>query len=47
LKSYQYQWHKNEQLASLIWAHYQDITPPTLKENKDIDGKLIDASIKR
>ena len=47
LKSYQNQWRTNEQWASLIWAHCQDIISPLLNENEELDGKLIDASVKK
>ncbi len=47
LKTYQNQWRTNEQWASLIWAHGQDVISPLLNENEELDGKIIDASVKK
>ncbi len=46
-KSYQNQWRTNEQWASLVWAHYQDIISPILGENEELDGKMLDACLKQ
>jgi hypothetical protein len=47
LKTYQNQWRTIEQWASLIWAHCQVLISPLLNEDEDLDGKLIDASVKK
>jgi hypothetical protein len=47
LKTYQNQWRTIQQWASLIWAHCQVVISPLLNEDEDLDGKLIDASVKK
>ena len=46
-KSYQKQWRTNEQWASLVWAHYQDIISPILGESEELDGKMLDVCLKK
>ena len=45
-KKYQEQWRTNEQWASLLWAHYQDVISPILGED-ELSGKLLDAALKK
>jgi hypothetical protein len=47
LKTYQSQWRTNEQWATILWSHYQDILSPLLEDNKEMDGKLLDSSLKK
>ncbi len=47
MKTYQEQWRTNEQWASIVWAHYQDMMSPILEENEEIDGKLLDTCLKK
>lgn len=46
-KSYHNQWRTNEQWASLVWAHFQDVLSPILDDNEELNGKLLDAAIKK
>jgi len=47
LKTYQNQWRTNEQWANIIWSRYQDILSPLLDTNAEMDGKLLDTSLKK
>jgi hypothetical protein len=47
LKAYQKQWRMNEQWANLLWSHFQDIISLVIDKNEDMDGKVLDASIKK
>ncbi len=46
-KSYHNQWRTNEQWASLVRAHFQDVLSPILEDNEELNGKLLDAAIKK
>ncbi len=47
-KSYHNQWQTNEQWASLVLAHFQDVLSPILEDNEELNGKLmLDAAIKK
>jgi len=46
-KSYHNQWRTNEQWASLLWAHFQDVLTPILDEDEELNGKLLDAALKK
>jgi hypothetical protein len=47
LKAYQKQWRTDEQWANMLWSHFQDIISLVIDENEEMDGKLLDASIKK
>ena len=47
LKMYQSQWRTNEQWANIIWSRYQDVISPLLDNDEEMDGKLLDASLKK
>jgi len=47
LKTYQNQWRTNEQWANIVWSRYQDILSPLLDTNEEMDGKLLDTSLKK
>ena len=47
LKAYQKQWRTNDQWANLLWSHFQDIISLVMDENEEMDGKLLDTSIKK
>jgi hypothetical protein len=47
LKTYQSQWRTNEQWATILWSRYQDILSPLLEDDKEMDGKLLDSSLKK
>ena len=47
LKTYQSQWRTNEQWATIVWSRFQDILSPLLEDNEEMDGKLLDSSLKK
>ncbi len=47
LKTYQSQWRTNEQWATIIWSHYQDILLTLLEDDEEMDGELLDSSLKK
>jgi hypothetical protein len=46
-KSYHNQWRTNEQWASLLRAHFQDVLTPILDEDEELNGKLLDTALKK
>ncbi len=46
-KTYQSPWRTNEQWANVIWSRYQDLISPLLDNDEEMDGKLLDALLKK
>jgi hypothetical protein len=47
LKMYQSPRRTNEKWANVIWSRYQDLISPLLDNDEEMDGKLLDASLKK
>jgi hypothetical protein len=41
---YQGKWRTNDQWSALLWAYYQDVLSPSIKQN-DMDGKTLDVAL--